>query len=114
MTGSKTVNAVRTSDGLVLIEQPDGSYRKAEDRTDWERLARITDEEIEKAAQADPDAPPMTEAVEWWERRLVTKKAQLTIRLDQDLVDWLKAQGKGYQTRLNAIVRQYVEAHRHR
>ena len=39
-------------------------------------------------------------------------KRQLTIRLDADVLAWLKAQGKGYQSRINAILRMYYEAHR--
>ena len=39
-------------------------------------------------------------------------KKQLTIRLDADVVGWLKDQGKGYQSRINAILRAYYEAHR--
>lgn len=42
--------------------------------------------------------------------RLPQPKATVTLRLDQDLLDWLKAQGKGYQTRINAILRAYMEA----
>ena len=112
MQDSRITRAVRTDDGRTLIEQPDGSYREAESRTDWDRLKRMTDEEIEAAARSDPDAPPMTGDDEWWKQRLVTGKAQVTIRLDQDLLQWLKAQGKGYQTRINAILRQYMDAHR--
>jgi uncharacterized protein (DUF4415 family) len=37
-------------------------------------------------------------------------KVSVGIRLDRDLVDWFKAQGPGYQTRINAVLRQYVEA----
>jgi uncharacterized protein (DUF4415 family) len=39
-------------------------------------------------------------------------KLQLTLRLDAKVLDWFKAQGKGYQTRINAVLRSYVEAHR--
>ncbi len=39
-------------------------------------------------------------------------KKQTTIRFDQDVLDWFKAQGKGYQSRMNAVLRAYVEAHR--
>ncbi len=38
-------------------------------------------------------------------------KKQLTIRLDADVLNWLKDQGKGYQSRINAILRAYYEAH---
>ena len=46
--------------------------------------------------------------------RVVTPpgKKQLTIRLDADVLGWLKGQGKGYQSRINAILRSYYEAHR--
>jgi len=40
-------------------------------------------------------------------------KKQLTIRLDEDVLEWLKGQGKGYQSRINAILRAYYEAHTH-
>ncbi len=39
-------------------------------------------------------------------------KNQLTLRLDADVLEWMKAQGKGYQSRINAILRAYYEAHR--
>jgi len=38
-------------------------------------------------------------------------KASVCIRLDQEVLDWFKAQGKGYQTRINALLRAYMEAH---
>ena len=39
-------------------------------------------------------------------------KKQVTVRLDSDVLTWLKGQGRGYQTRINAILRAYYEAHR--
>ena len=41
-------------------------------------------------------------------------KDRLTIRLDHDIVTWLKRQGRGYQTRINSILRTYMKAHRQR
>jgi uncharacterized protein (DUF4415 family) len=38
-------------------------------------------------------------------------KAQLTLRLDSDVLEWFKQQGRGYQTRINALLRAYMEAH---
>ena len=38
-------------------------------------------------------------------------KKQLTVRLDADVLEWLRGQGKGYQSRINAILRAYYEAH---
>ncbi len=39
-------------------------------------------------------------------------KRQLTVRLDADMVDWFKQKGRGYQTRMNAVLRSYYEAHK--
>jgi uncharacterized protein (DUF4415 family) len=39
------------------------------------------------------------------------RKAHTTLRLDADMLGWFRAQGKGYQTRINAILRKYFEQH---
>ena len=40
------------------------------------------------------------------------KKTQITLRLDTDVLEWFKAQGKGYQTSINALLKAYVEANK--
>ena len=40
----------------------------------------------------------------------IRPKAAISLRLDADVLDWLKAQGPGYQTRINAILRAYKDA----
>ena len=40
-------------------------------------------------------------------------KKAIALRLDTDVLEWMKAQGKGYQSRINAILRAYYEAHKH-
>ena len=39
-------------------------------------------------------------------------KKQITVRLDADMVEWFKKQGRGYQTRMNAVLRSYYEAYK--
>jgi uncharacterized protein (DUF4415 family) len=39
-------------------------------------------------------------------------KALITIRVDQDVITWFKSQGRGYQTRINSLLRAYMEAKR--
>lgn len=61
------------------------------------------------------DIPPLdksfyTKATEAWP----PTKQQLTIRLDADVLEWLKAQGRGYQTRINRILRAAMESQRPR
>ena len=62
----------------------------------------------------DTDAPGRVENV--FRRVPATfppPKKQLTIRLDEDVLAWLKGQGRGYQTRINAILRAYYDIHQH-
>ena len=44
--------------------------------------------------------------------RPMPAKAQLTIRVDRDVLAWFRKQGPGYQTRINTLLRAYMEAHK--
>jgi uncharacterized protein (DUF4415 family) len=71
------------------------------------QIEALRDEDIDYS-----DIPETDEA--FWEKaelRLPTPKKGVYLRLDQDLLDWLKGQGPGYQTRINAILRSYMETH---
>jgi uncharacterized protein (DUF4415 family) len=74
----------------------------------------MTDEDIRRAIAEDPDAAPeLTE--DFWRRAMVvriTKKLPMTVRLDEDVLKWFRAHGKGYQTRINAVLRSYMQAHK--
>ena len=41
-----------------------------------------------------------------------SSKEQVTVRFDTDILEWFKEQGRGYQTRMNAVLRSYYEAHK--
>ena len=43
--------------------------------------------------------------------RMPSRKASITVRLDSDVLEWFRNQGKGYQTRINAVLRTYMEGH---
>ena len=71
-------------------------------------LAGLKDEDIDFS-----DIPEITD--EMWKNAVVMRpedwtKRQLTLRLDPDIIDFFKAQGKGYQTRMNDVLRVYVDA----
>ena len=77
--------------------------------TDWERLHRMKDADIDYS-----DIPPVDRAVfKKMVIRMPEKKAALSIRLDPSVLAWFRKQGRGYQTRINAVLRSYVEAHSH-
>ena len=42
----------------------------------------------------------------------VPRKAQMTLRLDSDVLEWFRKQGQGYQTKINALLRAYMDAHK--
>ena len=58
--GETIITARVRADGKVVEVLPDGSTKPFEDKTDWNRLRAMTDEEVIAAARADPDAQPMT------------------------------------------------------
>jgi putative transcriptional regulator len=62
MSNKNTIVARRQSDGTLVQVLTDGSTRPLEDTTDWKRLAAMTEEEVQTAALADPDAQPLTDA----------------------------------------------------
>jgi len=78
--------------------------------TDWKRLRSLSDRQIRRALENDPDVRP-TDAEFWKNAHVVIPAAKqpITIRLDADLLEWLRKQ-KGYQTRINAVLRTYMDA----
>jgi len=81
------------------------------DETDWARVAAMTDADIERAAAEDPDAS-LTTAGDWKDARVVWPQATelVTLRLDRDVLAWFRRQGRGYQARINAVLRAFVKA----
>ena len=78
-------------------------------KTDWTAVDALTDEEIEAAVRNDPDAVPLD--VDWSEAVLIIppKKRAISIRLDEDVLDYFKKEGAGYQRRMNAVLRSYMQ-----
>lgn len=80
------------------------------DRTDWAALARMSDADIGRAVASDPDAPPLWTAQDWdaasvWDP---PPKTAISIRLDDDVLDFFRSLGPGYQSRMNAVLRAFM------
>ena len=75
-------------------------------RDRWQRVRRLRDKDIDLSDVPELRENFFTHAT----LRLPERKKSLTIRLDPDVLDWFRRQGKGYQTRINAVLRMYVEA----
>lgn len=77
-------------------------------KTDWKRLKSMKDEKIDYS-----DIPPLPDDDSFWASTelVIPHKKTITIRLDPDVLNWFKIQGKGYQSRINAILRAYMKHH---
>lgn len=78
--------------------------------TDWARVDAMTEEQIEAAARADPEWEGLLD-IDWSDTTLVMprRKEAISIRLDEDVLSYFKSLGAGYQTRINAVLRHFVE-----
>jgi hypothetical protein len=88
MKHASTTKARLTPEGAVMIEHPDGGYRPAPNLTNWERVSALSNAEVDAAAQADPDAPPLDDA--FWQAAQVilpprTRKRHQGMRLDAEV-----------------------------
>ena len=79
-------------------------------RTDWGRVAALSDGEIAAAVADDPDAASLN--IDWSRAEIVVppRKVPVSIRLDTDVLDYFKHDGAGYQSRINAVLRSYMTA----
>src|SRR3981189_2259729 len=89
-----------------IVTRKWGDRRKG--KTDWARFDALTDEDIAKAVANDPDAVPID--IDWSDAVLIVppKKQAISIRVDEDVLNFFKKQGDGYQRRINAVLRSYM------
>jgi uncharacterized protein (DUF4415 family) len=94
------------------LEEIRARVAAGKDQTDWEKVAAQTEEELEMAIATDPDWKEVSP--DWWKNAQLVipeNKKSTTIRVDADVLDWFKKQGKGWQTQINAILRTYYQSH---
>ena len=94
-----------------MKDEPTGNNSTPEPATDWEHLRRLDAAELRAGINADPGARTTDETF-WKDAKVVLPrpKETITMRLDADLLAWLR-QERGYQTRINAILRAYMKSH---
>ena len=78
--------------------------------TDWNCVDSIGEDALERSIAEDPDG--QARDLDWARARLVLpqRKQSIHLRIDPDILAWFRAQGKGYQTQINAVLRTYVES----
>jgi uncharacterized protein (DUF4415 family) len=78
--------------------------------TDWQRLNTITDEEIDLSDCPEITPEKFAKAVVRQGLPVEKNKAQVTLRIDSDVLEWFKSHGQGYQTQINSLLRAYMKA----
>lgn len=83
-------------------------------KTDWSRVDSQADSDIEVAVRRDPDAVPLVDETWFQTARIVEpqNKQAISIRLDQDVLNWFRANSDRYQSKINAVLRAYMEHER--
>jgi uncharacterized protein (DUF4415 family) len=91
-----------------IVTRKWGDRRKG--KTDWARVDALTDEEVEASIANDPDWAEFKD-IDWSDAVLVipAKKKAISIRVDEDVLDYFKSEGDGYQRRINAVLRSYMQ-----
>ena len=86
--------------------------RLGQSRSDWAKVDATTEAQLEASIAADPDDD---DAADWTNAVIgvPSRKQDIHIRIDADVLGWFKQSGKGYQTRINNVLRAFVESRKH-
>ena len=86
--------------------------RKMKSQADWDAVRQMTDEEIDAACEDDPTWQGMG-GDDWMEHaELITPpKRGIYAKFDEDVIAYYKSLGRGYQAKMNAVLRAYMESH---
>ena len=82
----------------------DERLERGESKTDWQRVKAMTQAEVERLSDEDEGALP-----EGWENTVVMGLPPRKKDVHIDIIDWFKSHGAGYQTRINAVLRSFVQ-----
>jgi len=95
-------------------KQIKGKIARGEDRTDWSKANAMTGKKLEASIRADVDdiqgEPDWTQAM----MGVPAPKDHINIRIDHDVLAWFRANGRGYQTLMNNVLRAFVQSRQQR
>jgi uncharacterized protein (DUF4415 family) len=81
-------------------------------RTNWKRVDKLKDEDIDLSSIPEVSPKMFARAIVRRGLKPIPRKVQLTLRLDREVLEWFRKQGQGYQTKINALLKAYVDAHK--
>ncbi len=80
-------------------------------QTDWKRVDALKEKDIDLSETPEIPTEMFARAIVRRGLKTAPRKTQLTLRVDSEVLDWYKQQGAGYQTKINSLLRAYMEAH---
>jgi len=83
-------------------------------QTNWDRVDKLDDKDIDFSDNAEITPEMFAKAVLRKGLKPIDRKIQVTLRIDEDVLKWFKHQGRGYQTRINSLLKAYKEAHQNK
>jgi uncharacterized protein (DUF4415 family) len=82
---------------------------RGEDRTNWNKIDAVTGTKLDESIRADVDdiraEPDWTKSIDG----IPAPKEHINIRIDHDVLQWFRSNGKGYQTLMNNVLRAFVQ-----
>lgn len=81
-------------------------------QNDWAHVDALEDDRIDLSDTPEVSPEMFARAVVRQGLKPVARKAQLTLRVDSDVLEWFRKQGQGYQTKINSLLRAYMDAHK--
>ena len=80
-------------------------------KTDWSRIRTMKDRQIKTSAEhPEADLKHIVRGIVRHGLKPANAKTSISLRVDADVLKWFKAQGPGYQTRINAVLRAFKDA----
>jgi uncharacterized protein (DUF4415 family) len=100
-----------SAEGEQIVTYTLEELRQLPSQSDWARINAMTEDEIRRSEEGDPELEGL-EDMDWSQAEWVDYRAKrpISIRLDADVLEYFKAAGPRYQSRINAVLKSYVRA----
>lgn len=120
MKKKTSISKLLKKKGKKKYSKKSGIYRSRgmpEHKSDWARVKKLSESELEKSIASDADSDI---SVDWSKAfkglppidNMPWEKEKISVRVDKDILDWFRKHGKGYQTRINQVLRTFVDTQR--
>jgi len=79
-------------------------------KTDWRRVYALKDKDIQTTEHPEADVRHIVRGIVRQGLKPMPRKTSISLRVEASVLEWFKAQGPGYQTRINAVLRAFRDA----